>query len=184
VKDLIALAKAKPGQLNFATSGTGNSVHIAGELFKSMTGIDIVRVNYKAASQALTDLVSGQTQLMFAVPGSAMPHVKSGRLRALAVTSIKPTPLAPGLPAVSDTLPGYESVSHLAIFAPAGTPAPIITRLNQEIVRVLNRPEVKEKFFAATMEIVGSSPEGLAALVKGEVARMSKVIKAAGIRAD
>ena len=184
VKELIALAKARPGALNVATSGTGNSVHIAGELFKSMTGTDIVRVNYKGASQALTDLISGQTQLMFAVPGSAMPHVKAGRLRALAVTSAQPTPLAPGLPTVAATLPGYESVSYLAIFAPAGTPAPIITRLNQEIVRVLNRPEVKEKFFAATMEVVGSTPEGLAALVKAEAVRMGKVIKAAGIRAD
>jgi tripartite-type tricarboxylate transporter receptor subunit TctC len=184
VSELIALAKAKPGQLNFATSGTGNSVHIAGELFKSMTGTDIVRVNYKGASQALTDLASGQTQLMFAVPGSVMPHVKVGRLRALAVTSAKPTPLAPGLPSVAASLPGYESVSYLAIFAPAGTPAPIISRLNQEIVRVLNRPDVKEKFFSAGIETVGSSPEALAALVRAEVGRMGKVIKAAGIRAD
>jgi tripartite-type tricarboxylate transporter receptor subunit TctC len=184
VRELIALARARPGQLNFATSGTGNSVHIAGELFKSMTGTDIVRVNYKGASQALTDLASGQTQLMFAVPGSVLPHVKSGRLRALAVTSAKPTPLAPGLPTVAEALPGYESVSYLAIFAPVGTPAPIITRLNQEIVRVLNRPEVKDKFLAAGIETVGSTPEALAALVKAETARMGKVIKAAGIRAD
>ncbi len=184
VKELIALAKAKPGQLNFATSGTGNSVHIAGELFKSMTGTDIVRVNYKGASQALTDLASGQTQLMFAVPGSVLPHVKSGRLRALAVTSVKPTPLMPGLPTVAATLPGYESVSYLAIFAPLGTPAAIVTRLNQEIIRVLNRPDVKEKFLATGIETVGSSPEALSALIKQEVARMGKVIKAAGIRAD
>ena len=184
VKELIALARGKPGELNFATSGTGNSVHIAGELFKSMTRTDIVRVNYKGASQALTDLASGQTQLMFAVPGSVLPHVKSGRLRALAVTSANPTPLAPGLPTVAATVPGYESVSYLAIFAPAGTPAPIVTRLNQEIVRVLNRPEVKEKFLATGIETVGSPPESLAALIKGEVARMGKVIKAAGIRAD
>ena len=184
VSELIALAKAKPGQLNFVTSGTGNSVHIAGELFKSMTGTDIVRVNYKGASQALTDLASGQTQLMFAVPGSVMPHVKVGRLRALAVTSARPTALAPGLPTVAASLPGYESVSYLAIFAPAGTPAPVISRLNQEIVRVLNRPDVKEKFFSAGIETVGSSPEALAALVKAEVGRMGKVIKAAGIRAD
>jgi tripartite-type tricarboxylate transporter receptor subunit TctC len=121
---------------------------------------------------------------MFAVPGSAMPHVKAGRLRALAVTSAQSTPLAPGLPTVAATLPGYESVSYLALFAPTGTPAPIITRLNQEIVRALNRPEIKEKFFAATMEVVGSTPEGLAALVKAEAVRMGKVIKAAGIRAD
>jgi tripartite-type tricarboxylate transporter receptor subunit TctC len=184
VGELIALAKARPGALNFATSGNGNSVHIAGELFKSMTGTDIVRVNYKAAATALTDLVAGQVQFMFGVPGSVAPHVKSGRLRALAVTSARPTPLAPGLPAVAASLPGYESVSHLAIFAPAGTPAAIVTKLNLEIVRVLNQPEVKSKFLAAGIETLGTSPEALAAAVKDETARMGKVIKAAGIRAE
>ncbi|MES2562286.1 MAG: tripartite tricarboxylate transporter substrate-binding protein [Pseudomonadota bacterium] len=184
VKDLIALARARPGELNFATSGTGNSVHVAGELFRSMSGVSIVRVNYKAASQALTDLVAGQTQLMFAVPGSALPHVASGRLRALAVTSAQATPLAPGLPPVSATLPGYESVSYLAIFAPAGTPEAIVKRLNQEIVRVLMRADIKEKFSTAGIDTVGNSPDELSALVKAEVNRMGKVIKAAGIRAD
>jgi tripartite-type tricarboxylate transporter receptor subunit TctC len=121
---------------------------------------------------------------MFGVPGSAMPFVKSGRLRALAVTSSKPTPLAPGLPTVSATLPGYESVSYLALFAPAGTPASIVSRLNLEIVRVLERPDVKDKLLAAGIETVGSSPEGLVATVNAEIARMGKVIKAAGIRAD
>jgi tripartite-type tricarboxylate transporter receptor subunit TctC len=184
VKAVIALAKAKPGQLNFATSGTGNSVHIAGELFKAMTGADIVRINYKGATQALTDLVSGQTQLMFGVPGSVLPHVKSRRLRALAVTSSKPSPLVPELPTVAATLPGYESVSYLAILAPAGTPQTIMARLNQEIGRALQRPEVKEKFLAATIEPFGSSPEAAASLIKAEMARMGKVIKAANIRAD
>ncbi len=184
VMDLIALAKARPGQLNYATSGTGNSVHIAAELFKSMSATNVVRVNYKAASQALTDLMSGQTQFMFSVPGSAMPHVKSGRLRALAVTSLKPTPLAPGMPTVAETIPGYESVSRLAFFAPAGTPAPIIARLNQEIVRILQSAEVKEKFFHSGIEAIGSTPAGLTALVDAEVSRMGKVIKDAGIRAD
>jgi tripartite-type tricarboxylate transporter receptor subunit TctC len=184
VRDLIAMAKAKPGELNYATSGSGNSVHIAGELFRSMSGANVVRVNYKGATQALTDLVAGQTQFMFSVPGSAMPQVKSGRLRALAVTSAKPTPLAPGFPTVAETLPGYESVSRLAIFAPAGTPAPIIARLNQEIVRVLQNADLKEKFLAAGIEAIGSTPAGLTALVNTEVNRMGKVIKDAGIRAD
>jgi tripartite-type tricarboxylate transporter receptor subunit TctC len=184
VKDLIALARARPGELNFATSGMGNSVHIAGELFKSMSGVNIVGVNYKAASQALTDLIAGQTQLMFAVPGSALPHVANGRLRALAVTSAQATPLAPGLLPVSATLPGYESVSYLAIFAPAGTPEAVVKRLNQEIVRVLMRADVKEKFAAAGIDTVGNSADELSALVKAEVNRMGKVIKAAGIRAD
>lgn len=184
VKDLMALAKARPGELNFATSGNGNSVHIAGELFKSMTGANVVRVNYKAASQALTDLIAGQTQFMFGVPGSITPHVKAGRLRALAVTSAKPTQLMPGLPTVAQSLPGYEVASRLAIFAPAGTPGPIVFRLNQEIVRILNRQEVKDKFHASGIETVGDSPEALAALIKSEIDRMGKVIKAAGIRAN
>jgi tripartite-type tricarboxylate transporter receptor subunit TctC len=184
VKDLLALAKARPGELNFATSGNGNSVHIAGELFKSMTGTDVVRVNYRAASQALADLIAGQTQFMFAVPGSSMPHVKANRLRALAVTSPKPSPLLPGLPAVAQSVPGYEVVSRLAMFAPAGTPAAIVNRLNREIVQILNRPDVKTKFLNTGIETVGDSPETLAALIKAEIERMGKVIKAAGIRAE
>jgi tripartite-type tricarboxylate transporter receptor subunit TctC len=184
VADVIALAKARPGQLNFATSGVGNSVHIAGELFKSMARIDVVRVNYKAASQALADLIAGQTQFMFAVPGSSMPHVKAGRLRALAVTSAKPSPLAPDLPPVAQTVPGYEVASRLAMFAPAGTPAPIVTRLNQEIARVLERADVKEKFLAVGIETVSSTPEALGALIKSEMQKMGSIIKAAGIRAD
>ena len=184
VKTLVALAKARPGDLNFATSGNGNSVHIAGELFKSMAGVNVVRVNYKAASQALTDLIAGQTQFMFGVPGSTMPHVKARRLRALAVTSAKPSTLMPNLPTVAQTLPGYEVATRLAIFAPAGTPAPIVTRLNQEIVRVLNRPDVKDKFHATGIETVGDSPEALAALIKSEIIRTGKVIKEAGIRAN
>lgn len=184
VKTLVALARARPGELNFATSGNGNSVHIAGELFKSMAGVKVVRVNYKAASQALTDLIAGQTQFMFGVPGSTMPHVMARRLRALAVTSAKPSALTPDLPTVAQTLPGYEIASRLAIFAPAGTPAPIVTRLNEEIVRVLNRPEVKDKFHASGIETVGDTPEALAALIKSEITKMGKVIKEAGIRAN
>jgi tripartite-type tricarboxylate transporter receptor subunit TctC len=183
-KDLMALARARPGQLNYATSGVGNSVHLAGELFKSLARVDVVRVNYKAASQALTDLVAGQTQFMFAVPGSSIPHVKAGRLRALAVTSARPTPLAPGLPTVAAALPGYEMTSRLAIFAPAGTPPAILNRLNQEIVRVLARPDVKDRFFSAGQETVGSTPEALGALIKSEMDRMGKIIRSAAIRAD
>jgi tripartite-type tricarboxylate transporter receptor subunit TctC len=184
VGELMALAKSRPGELNFATSGNGSSVHIAGELFKAMTGANVVRINYKAAASALTDLAAGQVQFMFGVPGSVAPFLQTGRLRALAVTSAKPTPLAPGLPTVAASLPGYESVSHLAIFAPAGTPAAIVSRLNRDIVRVLNQPEIKAKFLAAGIETLGTTPEALAAAVNDETARMGKVIKAAGIRAD
>ncbi len=183
-KELLALARSRPGQLNYATSGAGNSVHLAGELFKAMAKLNVVRVNYKAASQALTDLIAGQTQFMFAVPGSSVPHIKAGRLRALATTSAKPSPLAPELPTVSEAVPGFEMATRLAIFAPAGTPAPIVNRLSQEITKVLARPDVKEKFLASSIEPVGSTPEELGALVRAEIARMGKVIQAAGIRAD
>jgi tripartite-type tricarboxylate transporter receptor subunit TctC len=184
VKELIALAKARPGELNFATSGNGNSVHLAGELFKSLAGVDVVRVNYKAGSQAVTDLVAGQTQFMFGVPASVMPHLATGRLRALAITSEKRSALWPDLPAIAQTLPGYDVASRLAIFAPAGTPAAIVKRLNEEIVRVLRRSDIREKFIATGIEPVGDSPEALAAIVESEIERMGRIIKAAGIRAD
>jgi tripartite-type tricarboxylate transporter receptor subunit TctC len=184
VRELVSLARKRPGDLNYATSGNGNSVHLAGEVFKAMARVDVVRVNYKAGAQAVTDLVAGQTQFMFGVPASVTPHVSSGRLRALAITSEKRSALWPHLPAIAQTLPGYDVASRLAVFAPAGTPGPIVNRLNEEIVRILQRPEVKEKLVATGIEPVGDSPEALAATVKSEMDRMGKVIKAAGIRAD
>jgi hypothetical protein len=184
VRELIDLARARPGQLNFATSGNGSSVHIAAELFKSMAGINVQRINYKGASQALTELISGQTQFMFGVPGSVVPHIKAGRLRALAISGAKPSPLMPGLPPVAQTVPGYEVASRLALFAPAGTPASIVTRLNREVVRVLNRSDVKNKFNESQIEIVGDTPEQLAAMIKAEIATTAKIIKEAGIRAE
>jgi tripartite-type tricarboxylate transporter receptor subunit TctC len=185
VKELIAFAKAKPGQLNYGSSGSGGVNHLSPELFKAMAGVDIVRVFYKAASTALNDVIGGQVHLMFPPTGSGMPHVKSGRLRALAVTSAQPTALAPGLPTMAASgLPGYESALLLGVFAPAGTPPTLITRLNREIVRVLNRPEVKERLFNAGAETIGGSPEHLVATVNADIARWGKVIKDAGIRAD
>jgi tripartite-type tricarboxylate transporter receptor subunit TctC len=185
VKELIALAKARPGQLNYASTGTGGSLHLAAELFKSMAGVNIVRINYLIAGTMINDLIGGQVQLMFGNSGAVVPHVKSGRLRALAITSAQPSALAPGLPTVAASgLPGYESASTSGVFAPAGTPAAIIKRLNQEMVLVLNRADVKEKFFNAGIAAIGSSPETLVATIKSEVVRMGKVIKDAGIRED
>ncbi len=182
VRELIALAKARPGELNFGTSGAGNSVHIAGELFKSMTGIDIVRVNYKGATEALRDLLGGRVELMFGVPGSVLPQVKTGKLKALAVTSAQPSPLAPGLPTVAQSVPGFESGSYLGLFAPAKTPAAAINRLNREAVRVLGSAEIKEKLFNIGIEAVGSPAENLAALVKSDMAITGKLLKRTGIR--
>ena len=182
VAELVALAKARPGGLNYASSGTGASNHLAAELFKFMTGVDIVRIGYKGAGQALNDLIAGQVQVMFPTAGAAAPHVKSGRVKGLAVTSAEPSPLMPGLPAVAASgLPGYESIAIYGVFAPARTPRGLIARLNAEILRVLALPDVKALFFNAGMEIMGGSPEQLAVTVKSEMARMDKVIKAAGI---
>jgi tripartite-type tricarboxylate transporter receptor subunit TctC len=183
IKELIALAKARPGELNYFTSSIGSSTHLAAELFKAMAGVDIRRITYKGASQGLTDLISGEVQVGFANAASATPHVKARRLRALAVSTAEPSALAPGLPPISASgVPGYEAASINALFAPAKTPGSIVTRLNQEIVRVLNRSDVKEKFFNTGAEAMGGSPEELGAKIKSEIARMGKVIKSAGIR--
>lgn len=185
VKELIALAKSKPGELNYGSSPAGSSAHLAAELFKSTAGVNIVRVPYKGGGPAVIDLVGGQVQLMFSVAGLVTPHVKSGRLRALGVTSAQPSALFPDLPTVAASgLSGYESVNRFAVLAPAKTPTVLINRLNQEIVRVLNSPDVKEKFLYAGVETVGSSPEQLAAAIKSEMATVGKVIKDAGIKLE
>jgi tripartite-type tricarboxylate transporter receptor subunit TctC len=185
VKELIVLAKAKPGELNYASGPAGAIPHLAGELFKSMAGVDIVHIPYKGVGIAVTDVIGGRVQLMFPNASAAQPHAKSGRLRALAVSSAQPSALAPGLPTLASSgLSGYECVAMYAVFVPAKTPAPVVKRLNQEIVRVLNRPDIKEKFLLASTEIVASSSEGLAATIKSEMARMGKVIRDARIRAE
>ena len=184
VKELIALAKAKPGALNYASGGTGGTGHLTGELFKSMAGVNIVHVPYKGAAAAISDLLAGQVQMTFDSPSTVMPLAKAGKLRALAVTSAEPTELVPGLPAVAAFLPGFESVITFGMFAPAKTPAAIIKRLNQEIDRILKTADVKEKFFGRGMEVVHSSPEQFAAIIKSDLAMMGKVIKDAGIKAE
>ena len=185
IKDLIALAKAKPGALNYASGATGSSSHLPAELFKSMAGVNIVRISYKGAGQAVNGLLGNEVQLMFATSGSVAPQLKSGRLKALAVTTAQPTPLAPGVPTVAATgLPGYTAEAINAMFAPVYTPAAVINRLNQEIVRVLNQPDVKEKFFSIGSDTVGSTPQELAATMKADIVSIGKVIKDAGIVAD
>ena len=184
-RELIAHAAARPGVLNYATSGIGNSNHLAGVLFKAMAGVDMVQINYKGAAIALSDLIAGQVQVMFPTPASVMAHVRSGRLKALAVTSAQPSPLLPGLPTVAATgLPGYESVSIFGAFAPAGTPPALVARLNREIVGALSNPDVRKIFFNAGVEVVGSSPGEFSAMIKAEMSRMGKVIKDAGIREE
>ncbi len=184
VAELIALAKAKPGQLNYGSGATGAAPHLAAELFKAMAGLDIVRVPYKGTGPAINGLMGGETQLMFPNAAAVASHVRTGRLKALAVTTAGPSLLVPGLPTVAATLPGYESASILAMFAPARTPPAIVTHLNREIVNFLNKADVKERLFNSGVEAVAGSPEELAAVMKSEMARLGKVIRDAGIRAD
>ena len=185
VRQLIALAKARPGDLNYASGPTGSSGHMAGELLKAMAGVNIVRVPYKGTGPSTLAVLTGEVHLTFITTGAVAPHLKSGRLRALAVTSGQRSALVPDLPTVSASgVPGYESVVLAGIFAPAKTSAAIINRLSQEIVRVINSADVKEKFLDTGAEIIGGTPEQFAATIKSEMARMGKVVKEAGIRAD
>ena len=184
VKDLLALARARPGDLNYGTSARGSSGYLAAELFKSMANVDMVRINYKGAGAALNDLIAGRVQLSFATATSVAAYIKSGRLRALAVTSAQPSALVPGLPTVAAAgLPGYESASTTGIFAPGGTPTAILQRLHAEITKVLRMPEVRNRFLSAGSEVVAGSPEQLASLMKSDAARLEKVIRQPGERA-
>ncbi len=181
VKELVGLARSRPASLNFGSTTPGGSIHLAGELFKVMAGVEIVRVSYRGEAVALTSLMSGAIHMMFANASGSIPHVRSGRLKALGVTSAEPSALLPGVPAIAADLPGYEFVSVTAVFAPAKTPPEIIARVNEEMVRVLQRPEVKERLFNVGVEAKGGPPEELGAKVKAEMARMGKVIRDAGI---
>jgi len=183
VKELIAFVKARPGQLNYGSGSTGASPHLSAELLKSMAGLDIVRVSFKGSGQALVALMSGELQVMFPTAGSGMPYVKMGKLRALAVTTLQPTGLAPGLPTMAAAgLPGYESVSLSGMFAPAKTPAPIVDRLSQEIIRMLRRAEIREKLFGMGLDVVAGTPEEFAATIRREMAKWGRLIKDAGLR--
>ena len=185
VKELIALAKAKPGEINYGSGPVGASNHLAAELFKALAGVNLVRIGYKGGGPALNDLVSGHVPVMFATTGSVTAHVRSGRLKGLAVTSAQPSALAPGLPTVAASgVPGYVSEAIYGMFAPAKTPAAIISRLHQDTVRFLGLPETKERFFNSGVETVGSSPQEFAAIIKSEAVRLDKVIRSAGIRVN
>jgi tripartite-type tricarboxylate transporter receptor subunit TctC len=183
VREVIALAKAKPGVLNYGSSSPGGTPQLAAELFKSMTGVNIVGVPYKGIGQAVTGLLSGEVQLMFPNAGAASAHVRSGKLIALAVTTVQPSPLAPGLPTLTSAgVPGYESSSPLAILAPAKIPRAIQLKLNEALAAVLSSPEIRERLFNQGLEAGGGPPERLAVLMRSEIAKWGKVIRDAGIR--
>lgn len=185
VKELVAYAKSRPGELNYGSSSTGSANHLAAELFNTMAGIKTVRINYKGMGQAMIDLIAGQLQLSFPAAATATPHLKSGKLRALAVTSTQPYSLLPTLPtAEASGLPGYESSSIYGLLTPARTPAAVVRRLNQESVTFLRTPDAREKFLNAGSEVVGSTPDELAATMKSESTKWGKVIRDAGIKPE
>jgi tripartite-type tricarboxylate transporter receptor subunit TctC len=183
VKELIALAKAKPGELNFGSGAVGSTAHLGPEMLKAMAAINIVHVPYKGAGPAVLALVAGEIQLLLTSASAVTAQIKAGKLRALGVTSLQPSALVPGVPTVAASgLPGFEVISTDAIFAPSKTPPAIIARLNEEIGRVLNKPEVKDLFFKNAVEVVGGPPELLDARVKADMISFGKIIKDNNIR--
>ena len=185
VKELIALPKAKPGALNYSLSSIGGAGHLAAELFKAMAGVNIVSVAYKGTSPAVTGAVAGEVQFTVADAALAAPHMKSGKLRALAVTSAEPTTLVPGLPTVAASgLPGYEAIGVTGMLGPAKMPRTVINRLNQEVLRFLKVPDVKERLLNAGEETIGSTPEQFADKIAADISKIGKLIKDLGIKAN
>lgn len=185
VVELIKLAREKPGQLNYASSGVGTPPHLAGEMLKNLAKINLLHVPYKSAVASLTDLIAGQVQLTFQFMPTALPHVKSGKLRALGVSSTKRTALAPELPTIIEAgLPGFEVIGWNGVHVPRGTPGAVIARINTELVKALDLPDIQERMNVAGLEPAGSSPEVFAAFVKRDLARWAKVVKDAGIQPE
>lgn len=184
-KELIALAKTKPGSLNYSSAGNGTSNHLAGELFKSMTGTFMVHIPYKGSAPALNDLIAGQVQLMYDLVLTAAPHVKSGAVRALAVTGRERSPVLPGVPTVAESgVPGYEVSAWFGFFAPAGTPAAIVNTLNAETVKAMKLPDLRERLASQGADAVTSTPEQFTAYVKEELGKWTRVVKASGMKPD
>jgi tripartite-type tricarboxylate transporter receptor subunit TctC len=182
---LIALAKAKPGQINYASAGSGTSPHLAAELFKTMAGVDLVHVPYKGSPQALTDLLGGQTQLMFASLVSALPHIRQARLRALGVTSSKRTAALPEVPTIGESgLRGYDVSVWMGIVAPAGTPPAVIAQLNRQIAAILQLPDIRERLAVQGLEAISNSPAEFGNYIASEVRKWSSVIRDARVTAD
>jgi tripartite-type tricarboxylate transporter receptor subunit TctC len=185
LKELIALARARPGEINFASAGSGGPTHLAGELFNTLAGIRLVHVPYKGNAPAITALLSGESQLMFSSPMNPAPFVKSGRLRALAVSYERRIAAMPEVPTAAEAgMPGLEVSGWYGVLAPAATPRDIVAKLNAEIVRIARLPEVREYYLVQGIEPMHSTPEQFAAHIKAEIARWGKVVKASGARVD
>jgi tripartite-type tricarboxylate transporter receptor subunit TctC len=183
--ELIALAKAKPGQLTFGSPGIGTSVHVSGELFNSLAGVKTTHVPYKGRQMAIPDLLGGTITMMFDNMPSALPVVKEGKLRAIGVTSAKRSPSAPDVPTIAEQgLPGFEATSWFAVFAPAGTPRPIVDQLHAEFVRIFNLPDVQAKLKTLGLEPILGGPDELARVQQAEIAKWAKVVKDSGAKAE
>ena len=183
VKGLIAAAKASPGKIDYGASDSGSAPHLAGELFKMMAGIDLTPVPYKGTAPAMTDLLAGHIPVMFVSNISALPHVKSGKLKALGVTGAQRTPQAPDIPTISESgLPGYEVYGWYGFAAPARTPRPIVDRIYTEVAKLARDPKMKARLANQGLELVGNTPEEFDAFIRAEIAKWSKVLKAAGIK--
>lgn len=184
VADLVALLKKEPGKYSYASSGNGTPLHLSGELFKTLAGVDMVHIPYKGAGPALIDVVGGQVPIMFDNLPSSTGHIREGRLKGLGVTTAKRASSFPDMPAIAETLPEYETYTWNALFAPAGTPPEVIKRLNEEANKAVADPEVKAKLADFSAEVVGSTPEELGAHVKAELAKWAPIVKASGAKVD
>ena len=185
VQELIALAKAKPGQLNYASTGSGSSNHMSMELFKLMTRTDILHVPYKGSAPALTDLMGGHVMMIFDNTPNVLPHVNAGKMRGIAVTSLQRSALAPALPTMDESgVPGFEVLVWFGVVGPAGIPREIVTRLNAEINKILQLADVRERFKAGGVEPMGGPPEKFGDHLKAEIAKWGQVVKATGARVD
>lgn len=185
VAEFVAYAKSRPGKLNFGSGSTGSAGHLAGELFKSLAGVDMAHIPYKGAAAAMQDLVGGRVDLMFDNLASSLAQVKGGRVRALAVTTAKRSPLAPELPTIAESgLPGFDISTWFGIFVPAGTPRPVIDRLHDAFVAALASPDVREKMLNLGAEPVGNTPEAFAAYVSAEAAKYAKLVRSSGAKVD
>ena len=185
VQEWVALAKAKPGAMTYGSAGSGSAIHLAVELFRIQTGISMVHVPYKGTGPAITDLIAGQIQMMFAGTLSAAPHVKSGRIRAIGITSLKRRADSPDLPTLAETVaPGYEAGEWFGVFAPSGLPQPLIGLLHGELAKTVNDSELKDRLIAGGVDVVGSTPAELGEIIKRDYAKWSRVVKETGLKPD
>jgi tripartite-type tricarboxylate transporter receptor subunit TctC len=185
VGELVALAKAKPGSLSYASTGNGSSNHISMELFKSLAGVDLVHIPYKGSAPAVVDMLGGQVQVMFDNAPNVMPQVRAGKLRALAQSGAKRSAVAPDLPTVAEAgVPGYEVTVWFGLVAPAGTPRDVVNKLNAEVLRILAMPDVRERFMAQGVEPLGSSPEQFGEHIRAQMTKWARVVQDAGVKAE